>query len=129
MTAKRMILCVEDDVDLCEVLTMLIERSGKSYVVKSAHNTEDALKQIETERFDLFVLDTWMPEIGGLRLAKTIREIDPTTPIVFFTAIDSTANRKKAFEAGATEFLTKADDIDGLVPTIVRLLEGETVRA
>jgi DNA-binding NtrC family response regulator len=121
-----MILCVEDDVDSCEVVSEMIERSGRPYGVRSVHNTEDAMTLIREQRFDLYVLDTWMPEIGGLRLTKFIRETDPATPIVFFTAIDSSANRKKALSSGATAFLAKPDDIDELVSTIIRLLEGET---
>ena len=63
MNAKRMILCVEDDIDSCEVVTKLIESSGMPCVVRSAHNTDDAIRLIAKERFDLYVLDTWMPEI------------------------------------------------------------------
>jgi CheY-like chemotaxis protein len=124
MSFGRKILCVDDNVDFCDILKRLLESSGQSYSVTGAHNTEEALKLIAAERFDLYVLDTWMPDIGGLQLCKRIREKDPSTPIVFLTSLGSAPNRKKALAAGGNAFLNKLEDLEKLVPTIKRLLEN-----
>ena len=122
MNTERKILCVEDDPDTCRMLTELLEGSGLPCKVATAHNTVDALELIEVESFDLYLLDTWMPEIGGLQLCKRIRKVDPITPIVFFTALASEPNRKRALEAGANEFVVKPDHAGHLIPTVKRLL-------
>src|SRR5215213_4035228 len=111
MNLECKILCVEDNIDSCEVIRELIEGSGRPYTVKAAYNTEHALELIAAEHFDLYILDIWVPEMGGLQLSKKIRETDPTTPIIFFTGLDSEPSKKKAFAAGANEFLTKSNDI------------------
>src|SRR5215210_742453 len=99
------ILCVEDNVVSCGVIRELILTSGRPYIVTAAYNTEHALELIAAEHFDLYILDIWVPEIGGLQLSKIIRETDTVTPIVFFTGVDSEPSKRKAFAAGADEFL------------------------
>jgi CheY-like chemotaxis protein len=124
MSMERRILCVEDNVDSCELIVKLIEGSGKPYFVTGVHNTEEALELIAQKPFHLYILDIWVPEIGGLQLSKRIRETDPTTPIVFFSAVDSRPSRSRALATGANEFLAKPDDVYKLVATIERLLES-----
>jgi CheY-like chemotaxis protein len=130
MNAERRILCVEDDADSCEIITELIQRSGKPFKVTAARTTDEALELIASERFDLYIVDTWVPEMGGLRLTRRIRENDAVTPILFYTAISSKPDKNKASDAGANAFLTKPNDLDSLVSTVTRLLEDcETIAA
>ncbi len=123
MNIDRKILCVEDNVDSCEAIVKLIEGSGKPYSVRGVYSTQDALELIAVEQFELYIFDIWVPDIGGLQLTKRIRETDETTPIVFYSALDSQPSRKKALAAGGTEFLAKPSDISKLLPTIERLLD------
>jgi DNA-binding response OmpR family regulator len=116
------ILCVDDHADSCEVTALLLQRSVDNCVVVGAGNTDVALGLIASEKFDLYILDTWMPEIGGLHLCKRIRETDQATPIVFLTAMTSRANMRKVFAMGGNAFLTKPDGLARLVSTVSGLL-------
>ena len=116
------ILCVEDDVDSCEMIQMLLTLSDDSYNVTGVHHASEAMERIAAEPFDLYVLDMWLPEIDGLELCRWIRKIDSKTPVIFFTAIGKDSDREAALQAGANEFLIKPNDLDQLVPTIERIL-------
>ena len=116
------ILCVEDDVDSCEMIQMLLTLSDDSYSVTGVHHASEAMERIAAEPFDLYVLDMWLPEIDGLELCRWIRKIDSKTPVIFFTAIGKDSDREAALQAGANEFLIKPNDLDQLVPTIERIL-------
>lgn len=116
------ILCVEDDVDSCEMLQMLLTLSDDTYDVTGVHHAAEAIELIEKDPFDLYVLDMWLPQIDGLELCRFIRKTDSTSPVIFFTAIGKAADREAAMQAGANDFLIKPNDLDQLVPTIERFL-------
>jgi len=88
-----------------------------------------ALSSIETERFDLYVLDAWLPEIDGFELCRRMRAIDRHTPILFFSGAAHTADRKKGLDAGANAYLVKPE-INSLVQTITKFVgQAETATA
>ena len=116
------ILCVEDDVDSCEMLQMLLTLSDDAYSVTGVHHASEAMELIAAEPFDLYVLDMWLPEIDGIELCRWIRKDDQKTPVIFFTAVGKATDREAAMNAGANEFLVKPNDLDQLVPAIERAL-------
>jgi DNA-binding response OmpR family regulator len=68
-----------------------------------------ALRLIEAERFDLYVLDLWLPDLDGFELCRRIRASDPYTPILFFSGAAYDTDKKKSIEAGANAYLIKPD--------------------
>ncbi|MBC7901185.1 MAG: response regulator [Saprospiraceae bacterium] len=116
------ILCVEDDKDSCEMLTVLLSLANDDYAVTAVHDAAKAMELISAGPFDLYVLDMWLPDIDGLQLTRWIRETGSSKPIVFFTAVAKDADRENALNAGATAFLVKPNDLDQLTPTVERLL-------
>jgi DNA-binding response OmpR family regulator len=116
------ILCVDDDKDTCEMIRMMLWQADYRCSVKSAFTIEEALNYIETESFDLYILDYRMPNMTGIDLCSLIRKTDKQTPIMFFTAMARDIDRKSATIAGANEYLIKPNDLDRLVETIKDLL-------
>lgn len=120
-TAKR-ILCVDDDEDTCSMLCSLlglIECHAISTGTASA-----ALDKIHAERFDLYLLDNWLPgDDDGTQLCKKIREFDTTTPIVFYSGAAYDTERQAALAAGAQAYLIKPHDISLLLKTVKQLLQ------
>ncbi|MBC7898508.1 MAG: response regulator [Saprospiraceae bacterium] len=121
-TAVCHILCVEDDVDSCEMIKMLLTLSDEAYHVTGVHHASDAMELIAAQPFDLYVLDMWLPEIDGVELCRWIRKIDSQTPIIFFSAVSKPSDQQAAIDAGANAFLIKPNDLDQLEPTIERIL-------
>lgn len=75
---KGRILCTEDDADTRELLIYILNMAG--YEVICTDNPHQALDMIKAERFDLCIMDNWLPGLSGEDLCKKIREFDSKTP-------------------------------------------------
>ncbi len=122
MDECRRILCVDDNDDSCELITLLMHAANENCRVTTASTANEALKLISENPFDLYILDFRLPEMSGLELCRLIRQNDPRTPIVFFTGMARDVDGTNAIEAGATKFLVKPNDLDILTETIEELL-------
>lgn len=98
------ILIAEDEFDICELLTELLESSG--YQVTSAANGMEALKLHQTATFDLIILDIMMPFFDGFEVAQQIRK-SSQTPIIFLTALQDEENQVKGFDLGIDDYIAK----------------------
>jgi len=99
------ILLVEDDPHLAKGLRFNLEREG--YDVLLVDNGASALDQLREKDFDLIILDLMLPGLGGLEVARTIRETNIRFPILMLTAKSSKKDREIGLEAGADDYLTK----------------------
>ncbi len=122
---KGRVLCSEDDADSRELIVLVLKRSG--YQVVCTETGTQALDLAKNERFDLFLVDNWMPEITGPDLTRLIREFNQTTPILFYSAAAFESDRQLAFEAGAQGYLTKPCGIEELAAEVDRLIAASTV--
>jgi DNA-binding response OmpR family regulator len=86
-------------------------------------DVNEALRLIEKERFDLYILDSEMPGFSGLTLCHQIRAVDTRTPIIIFSGHGFESHREAGMLAGANAYLVKPD-VTELIPTVKRLLEG-----
>lgn len=126
---KYRILCVEDDLDSCEMLSFMLSSIDDAYDVTGIHHAAEAKELITAKQFDLYVLDMWLPDIDGLELCRWIRGREANTPIVFFTASVQEADRRMAMDAGGSAFLKKPNDLENLAPTVKNLLETRRAAA
>ena len=78
----------------------------EGYLTEVASNGEDALEKIESEHFDLFILDIMLPGIDGYELCRRIRA-KMNTPILFLSARDTELNKVVGLELGADDYLAK----------------------
>jgi len=90
--------------------------------VSAAATAPEALDRIARGRFDLYLLDNWLPGGGIVELCRKIREADPSAPVVFYSGAGMDAEREEALAAGAQAYLVKAADVALLVETVRRLL-------
>jgi DNA-binding response OmpR family regulator len=105
---KRRILCIDDDSDTCELLTVCLGLDG--YEVVTATTFQEAARLAKEELFDLYLIDERLPDGEGLNLCRAIRAFDRHTPIVFYSADARQATRQAASNAGAQAFLVKPCD-------------------
>ena len=119
----RRILCVDDDHDTCELIAALLGRAG--FEVRRASTAAEGLSLARSETFDLYLLDQGLPGWTGSELCRRIREFDTATPVVFFSGFAHESDRRRAFDAGALEYLVKPNDVGKLVETVTRLTGGE----
>lgn len=115
---RRRVLCVDDDEDSRVMLTTLLKLA---LIEATAVGTAaQALSSIQAEPYDLYLLDSRLPDSDGFELCRRMRDLDPHTPILFFSGAAYETDRKKGLEAGANAYVIKPD-LDGLVGSIKRL--------
>ena len=113
------VLCVDDDEDFREMVSALLKLLRiEAKVVPTA---AQALWLIQAERFDLYLLDAWLPGVDGFELCRQMRHLDARTPILFFSGAAYETDKKRAIEAGANAYLIKPD-VDGLIGSITQFV-------
>jgi DNA-binding response OmpR family regulator len=118
-TPRPRVLCVEDDEDSREMLTTLLSHS--LIEAKAVGTAAQALSLIKAERFDLYLLDSWLPDLDGFELCRRMRDFDPKTPILFFSGAAYESDKEKGIEAGADAYVIKPD-LDGLLGSITQFV-------
>ena len=113
---KRRILCVDDNDDICQMLTRLFAREG--YETAPASTVEEAMRLARAERFDLFVLDKITPHFD---LCRELRRVHADRPIVIYSADAFERHHREASEAGATAYVDKPG-VEPLVSAVKKLL-------
>jgi DNA-binding response OmpR family regulator len=99
------VLIIEDDVQLNIAISEFFKI--KSFDTVSVKDGLNAIDQIDSEHFDLYIIDINIPRINGLDLLKHIRKTDLETPIIIITASLEIQNFSIAFESGCSEYIKK----------------------
>ena len=107
------ILVVDDESAIRENLELLL--SDANYKVTLAENGMEGLRRVESEFFDLVLLDVMMPDKNGLEVLKEIHESSPETAIIMITAFGTIENAVSAIKAGAADYVTKPWDNEKLL--------------
>ncbi len=110
------ILYAEDDSDTREMICIALELEG--FEVVCPESPEEFMKLAQAEKWDVFMLDSWMPEMNGCDLCKELRKFDSVTPIVFYSAAAYETEKKKALNCGAQAYITKPASLDVLVEAL-----------
>jgi two-component system, OmpR family, response regulator len=105
MNAAPHLLIVDDDKELCALLSKFLTRHG--YRVSAAHNGSEMASVLETSRVSLVILDLMLPGDDGLALCRRIRATS-TLPIIMLTAMGDEVDRIIGLEMGADDYLAKA---------------------
>jgi two-component system alkaline phosphatase synthesis response regulator PhoP len=115
------ILLVEDEENLHEALKLNLELEG--YEVTSAYNGATALKSVQSEYFDLIILDVMLPEVDGINVTETIRLNNIEAPILILSAKNTSADRVLGLKKGADDYLTKPFNLEELILRVQKLIE------
>lgn len=115
----RRVLCVDDDEDSREMLSTLLNLD--LIEAKAVGTAAEALSSIQAERFDLYLLDSFLPDLDGFELCRRMRAFDPHTPILFFSGAAYDADKKRGIDAGADAYVIKPD-LEGLLLNITQFL-------
>ena len=122
MPAKQKILLVEDHEDTSELMVLLLNQLN--YDVATAASVSGALGLAEAADFDLFVLDSLLPDGTGTDLCKHIRKRNNSTPILFYSARAYDQDKHEALMAGAQRYLVKPVDFDVFSRTVDEMLNN-----
>ena len=106
------VLLVEDDEHTRSLLELLFGEWG--YRATLAATATEGLRHLLERRFDIIVLDNWLPDLEGIELCRQIREFDRKTPIVFYSAATMGSENVRAFAAGANAYISKGIGLGSL---------------
>jgi len=107
MCGTKKILIVEDNADLCDLLTITLKRLGHEIAI--AITGEEAVERASAMKPDLILMDIRLPKLNGVEATKQIKA-DPSTkdiPVVILSAFSMSSHGRHAIEAGAVEVLQK----------------------
>src|SRR5215470_8996783 len=115
------LLIVDDELGMRQFLTHLFQREGHN--VRVAENGNAAMTLLRQAPADLIISDIRMPDMGGVELLKTARELLPDVEVIMMTAFANVDTAREAFLLGAYDFVQKPFDNDLLKETVARALD------
>lgn len=113
------ILYAEDNEDAASMLSMLLGFYGIE--VLPVRSVQDALQAAHHNHFDLYLLDSRLPDGSGFDLCQQLREFNSQIPVVFYSGAAYESDKQKGLAAGAKEYLIKPN-VEDVVPTIFKLV-------
>lgn len=116
------VLYIEDHEDTRELVTIVLEQ--KSIEVVTGSTIKSGVALAGSEKFDLYLLDSWLPDGSGLELCRKIREFDKATPILFYSAAAYEIDRDQAINSGAQAYLIKPTNPSELCSLVTSLIES-----
>lgn len=116
MNDFKHILIVDDNEDLCENIGEIFELQG--YDISTAYDGKSAIEEMKKKEFDLLLIDVKMPEMNGVDVFKTIREIQPNCVTIFMSAYTVEELLREALRLGAFGALNKPLDYDKLLSVV-----------
>jgi len=122
---KRLILVVDDEVDICRALEFLLIKEG--YDVVAANSGERALELFSKKRFDIVMTDLKMPGISGLDLLREIQALSDNIPVIIMTAFATVESAVEAMKLGASDYIVKPFINDDVMMTIRRLIRQKSL--
>jgi len=117
---RKRILCVDHDADTLEMVTILLSKRA-GYEVQTVRTLAEAVPLAQRGRFDLYLIESRLPDGTGLELCQRLREFDARTPILFYVATIAFTPQQVS-NAGGQGYVRKLDGIEALQETISHLL-------
>jgi len=117
---KKHILFIEFDKEAQELVTLTLALAGYGIVI--ACDCAEGLRLARHQRFELYILDNWLPDGSGVELCRRIREFDKHTPILFYSGAGCAHDTRDALDAGAQEYLINPVEAQNLRQAVARLV-------
>ena len=114
--ANPRVLVVDDEAEIRDSLELLLESEG--FAVDAVADGEGGLAKVESDLYDLVLLDLMLPGRSGLEVQKAIKTVDPTLPVVIITAMAVIETAVEAIRDGAYDYVTKPWNNDKLIAIV-----------
>ncbi len=123
MPEPKIILVVDDDVELSDGLRMVLEKQG--YRVIQARDGQQGQRLVYQQRPDLVILDMMMPRMGGYPVLEHFRGKTNVPPIIMITANEGSRHKAYAEYLGVVDYIRKPFAMERLLEAVERALKGE----
>ena len=121
METRKRILIVDDEEDICNILSFNLEKAG--YDTRKVHSAEEALTS-GVNGYDLILLDIMMEGISGLKMAEMMKKNPDTAkiPIIFISAKDTEDDMVNGLNIGADDYIAKPFSIREVLSRVAAVL-------
>ncbi len=114
------ILVVDDEKVICDAIARQLHDVG--YYVEAVYSGSAAIEKINTETYDVAIIDIRMPKINGFGVLRELQKHAPATKIIMMTAYADIRSAVDSITLGAVDIISKPVDIDEVIMTISRSL-------
>src|SRR5262252_8787516 len=114
------VLVVDDEPNIRELVQVALKFHGCA--VSTAASGADALRQAESARPDLIVLDVVLPDIDGFEVCRRLRAGGNEVPVIFLTARDTSSDTVTGLALGGDDYVTKPFSVEALVARVRAVL-------
>jgi DNA-binding NarL/FixJ family response regulator len=123
LTGKHRILIVEDDEGTQRLLSMIFTKNR--YEVETAATGQEAIDKAHKTPFHMVLIDIILPDMEGIDLIASLKEIHPNTVIIMITAYPSVETAIRSVNEGASAYITKPLNMNEVLATVRALLEKQ----
>jgi len=120
MANKLKALIVDDEIDVCYLLTAIL--NCKNLQASYVNSINEAKRVLQEENPSIVFLDNHLPDGFGVSFIKEIKKINPSVKIVMITAYDTSADRDKAYHQGVDYFIGKPFTKEIIFKTVEELV-------
>jgi two-component system response regulator AtoC len=121
------VLLIDDDPVQITTLTAQLERSGR-FIAVSTTDARQALDLVRAEAPEAVICDLVMPEMSGFDVVRAIRDEFPSLPVLVLTGKAQGGDAERAYDAGATDFVTKPVEPGSFIARLTRAVEEVPAR-
>ena len=113
------VLIIDDEEVICNACHLILSERGHTV----EHKTDGAagLKALQSNSYDVILLDMMLPDMDGMEILKTIKQKTPQAGVIVITGYSTVANALKAMKLGATDYLSKPFSEDELLASIEKI--------
>ena len=115
------ILVVDDEEIVIRSCLRILE--GNGYEIDVAHDGHDALRKVESNTYDVMILDIMMPNLGGLEVLRRVKETHPDIDVIMITGLSQIDTAVQAMKLGAFDYISKPFEPDELKLVVQRARE------
>lgn len=116
------VLVIDDEAIVCKSLSKALGKLG--FQVTVFEDPELALKQVDSQKFDIVVTDVIMGDVDGIQVLEHVKNRSPQTEVIIMTAYAMMDLARRAMDLGAFDFIAKPFDAEEIRAIVVRAAEA-----
>lgn len=121
---KKRVVIVEDDQEIRESFTLIVNSSQRFIVVHAYGNCEDAVAALNRDKPEIVLMDIELPGMNGIKGTQLIRDKSPSTEIIMVTVYEDSDLVFEALKAGASGYITKSANYTELLSALEEIVRG-----
>jgi DNA-binding NarL/FixJ family response regulator len=121
---KKRVMIVEDDQEIRNSFTLIVNSSQKFMVVNAYGTAEEAIANLNRDKPEIVLMDIELPGVNGIHGTKVIKDKSPHTDIIMVSVYEDSELVFEALKAGASGYITKSANYMELLSALEEIVKG-----